>query len=145
MRTLNFQGMVPDSGDGMCQVAEGTSSGAVNCRQPAVATVTDAIRSYRVCRFHADQMERTGGSHIVTRDGTEALDLGVLAKFMLDLPEGHVIKIWDKIGRVTNLSPDVTVYHGIIEHGETFQIGGNAPISRGEFIRLVEQWKARRP
>jgi hypothetical protein len=33
-----------------------------------VATVTDSIKSYRVCEKHSKQMENTGGQHTVTRD-----------------------------------------------------------------------------
>lgn len=68
MGTLIFQGMAADEGNGKCQVAEGTSGGAVKCNQAAVATVTDSIKSYRVCAGHARQMENTGGSHTVKWD-----------------------------------------------------------------------------
>ena len=68
MGTLTFQGMMPDAGDGTCQVAETKSGGVVRCSQPAVATVTDSIRSYRVCFGHAKVMQGTGGSHSVKWD-----------------------------------------------------------------------------
>ncbi len=60
--------MASDEGNGKCQVAEGTSRGAVKCNQAAVATVTDSIKSYRVCAGHAKQMENTGGAHAVKWD-----------------------------------------------------------------------------
>jgi hypothetical protein len=68
MGTLIFQGMAPDAGDGKCQVAEGTSGAAVKCTQPAVATVNDSLKAYRVCAAHARRMENTGGSHKVKWD-----------------------------------------------------------------------------
>jgi hypothetical protein len=55
------------SDDG-CEVAERTSGGAVKYTQPAVATVTDSIKSYRFCAAHARRMENTGGSHTVEWD-----------------------------------------------------------------------------
>lgn len=51
-----------------CQVQEGTSGGAVKCNQPAVATVTDSLKSYRIYDKHARQMENSEGSHIVEWD-----------------------------------------------------------------------------
>ena len=51
-----------------CQVEERTPSRTVKCNQPAVATITDSLKSYRVCEKHAAQMERTKGSHTVKRD-----------------------------------------------------------------------------
>jgi hypothetical protein len=68
MGALIFKGMAPDAGDGKCQVAEGISRGAVKCNQLAAATVTDSIKSYRVCAGHARQMENTGGSHTIKWD-----------------------------------------------------------------------------
>jgi hypothetical protein len=51
-----------------CQVEERTPSRTVKCNQQTVATITDSLKSYRVCEKHAAQMERTKGSHTVKRD-----------------------------------------------------------------------------
>jgi len=68
MGTLIFQGMASDAGDGQMPSRRRTSGGAVKCNQPAVATVTDSIKSYRVCAGHARQWRNTGGSHTVKWD-----------------------------------------------------------------------------
>jgi hypothetical protein len=49
---------------GTCQVNEGTSGGAVQCNQPAVATVRNGLASYRACERHAKLMEMTGGGTV---------------------------------------------------------------------------------
>lgn len=51
-----------------CQVIEATSVATVPCNQPAVATVVDSIKSYRLCDRHAKEMENAAGPHTVTRD-----------------------------------------------------------------------------
>jgi hypothetical protein len=45
--------------DDTCKVLEGTSAGAVQCTQPASATVTNASATYRACIRHAKMIEST--------------------------------------------------------------------------------------